>query len=155
MIAPANLEQFSISSAAEEIRRQRSLHLGYIGNLGRHLTAGPNLNQNGYGGGPLPDPALDGVHPPSTGKCCRSNDHAMHTMFQRPLSGGLAVPGNHTYSHSTGKTQVTYEGQGGATTTCVGHRLVENPIRPGPSQHREGLGKARIMQIRIRTFATG
>jgi Carboxypeptidase regulatory-like domain len=123
------LEQFSIQLQKE--LAGNIVSIGYIGNLGRHLTAQPNINQNGYGGGPLPYPALDGVTLLRRESAGISNYHAMQIMFQRRLSGGLAVNGNYTNSHSTGNTQVTDEGQGGATTTCVGYCLVDNPSGPG------------------------
>ena len=133
------LEQFSIQLQKE--LAGNVLSIGYIGNLGRHLTAGPNLNQNGYGGGPLPYPALDGVTLLQRESAGISNYHAMQIMFQRRLSGGLAVNGNYTYSHSTGNTQVTDEGQGGATTTCVGYCLVDNPSGPGHPSIAKGWQK--------------
>jgi hypothetical protein len=103
--------------------------VGYVGNLGRHLTANPNINVPGNPSLPLPFPSLVGttINQRETGGVSEYN--ALQLQFQRRFSHGLAATVNYTHANATGNTPVIDEGQG-ATYNCVGFCSVDNPSSP-------------------------
>ncbi len=104
--------------------------VGYVGNLGRHLTANPNINIPGSPTQPLPFPTLVGttINQRETGGVSEYN--ALQLQFQRRFSHGLTANVNYTYANATGNTPVIDEGPG-SSYNCIGLCSVDNPSSPG------------------------
>ncbi len=104
--------------------------VGYVGNLGRHLTANPNINLPGNPNASLPFPMLIGttINQRETGGVSEYN--AFQFQFQRRFSHGLTANVNYTYANATGNTPVIDEGPG-SSYNCVGFCSVDNPSSPG------------------------
>ncbi len=121
------LEQYTL-----QVQKQfgtNIITLGYVGNLGRHLTANPNINLPGSPSLPLPFPTLVGtaINQRETGGVSEYN--AFQLQFQRRFSHGLTANVNYTYASATGNTPVIDEGPGSAYN-CVGYCLVDNRTNP-------------------------
>ncbi len=121
------LEQYTL-----QVQKQigaNVITVGYVGNLGRHLTANPNINLPGNPNLPLPFPNLIGttINQRETGGVSEYN--AFQLQFQRRFTHGLTANVNYTYASSTGNTPVIDEGPGSAYN-CVGYCSVDNPANP-------------------------
>jgi Carboxypeptidase regulatory-like domain len=121
------LEQYTIQVQKE--LGANIITVGYVGNLGRHLTANPNINLPGGPNLPLPFPTLVGttINQRETGGVSEYN--ALQLQFQRRFSHGLTANVNYTYANATGNTPVIDEGPGSAYN-CVGYCLVDNRSNP-------------------------
>jgi hypothetical protein len=126
------LEQFSLQV-------QRDFHgnvvtVGYLGNLGRHLTVGPNINQPVCGdlaSCPFPIPSLPGVTILQRQSQGISRYHAMQVTLQRRLNHGFSADVNYTWSHMITNSSFTDESQSNATNSCQGPCWVDDPTHPG------------------------
>ncbi len=121
------LEQYTL-----QVQKQvgaNILMVGYVGNLGRHLTANPNINLPGNPNLPLPFPNLVGtaINQRATGGVSEYN--ALQLQFQRRFTHGLAANVNYAYASATGNTPVIDEGPG-AAYNCVGLCSVDNRANP-------------------------
>jgi hypothetical protein len=122
------LEQYTI-----QMQKQLGANIitvGYVGNLGRHLTANPNINLPGSPNLPLPFPTLIGttINQRETGGVSEYN--ALQLQFQRRFTHGLTANVTYTYANATGNTPVIDEGPG-SSYNCVGYCVVDNRSNPG------------------------
>jgi hypothetical protein len=124
----SHLEQYTVQLQKEFAGN--TVTAGYVGNLGRHLVANPNINLPGSPDLPLPFPSLPGttINQRETGGVSRYD--ALQLQFQRRFSHGLAATVNYTRANATGNTPVIDEGQG-ISYNGIGYCSVDNRLSPG------------------------
>jgi hypothetical protein len=103
--------------------------VGYVGNLGRHLTEEAQINQPSNYLDVFPIPSLTGTTITQREGGGISEYNAFQLQFQRRFSRAPAVNANYNQANSTGNTVVTDEG-GAATGYCFGWCPEDNPANP-------------------------
>lgn len=128
------LEQFSLQLQQEF--KSNIVTVGYVGNLGRRLTVGPNINTPACGNLALCPYPISGLAAQPVTINERETEaisryHAMQLTFQRKFKGGLGATANYTWAHMITNAPVIDVSQGSATSNCVGPCWVDDPANPG------------------------
>jgi len=140
------VEQYSLQ--VQKDFKGNVIGIGYVGNLGRHLVAYPNLNQAPYncpsqatcaaGVAPTPIKSIPSSTILSTGVSGGvSNYNGLQVTLERRLAKGLSGNANYTYSHALGNTRSNGESPSNIPNadaySCVGPCLIDNPGSSTPT----------------------
>ena len=100
-LQPAQVQEFSLFTEYQ-LARNSSISIGYVGELGHHLTDPQYQNQLLAPGTPAPYAAIVGQSGvvKETASNSAENYNALEAVFRQHLAGGLEFTANYTYSKS-------------------------------------------------------